>query len=125
VRKILALVAVALLAFGLPAAAAAAAPEPPAIGNCISKSTGINRTLEKTNLAKSQYGKCRTTETKVTLPTVRGVKALLPAKQIFTRTAPPLGSETCTKNTTASTASTWVWTCVNATPSPPASPAAS
>ncbi|WP_214103252.1 hypothetical protein [Acrocarpospora catenulata] len=75
-RKILALVAAALLAFGVfGGALAAAAPAEPAkaYGGCVSKSTGYLRVLERNNLAKSTVGACKSTERKITFPSRTGL----------------------------------------------------
>lgn len=75
-RKILAVVAAALLAVGVfgGAVAAVAASEPAkAYGGCVSKSTGYLRVLERNNLAKSALGKCKSTERRITLPSTSGL----------------------------------------------------
>src|SRR5689334_12238816 len=87
IRKTLASAGVfVLLAGGITFAAvqsASAAPvKPKQVGACASKTTGALRLLEPNRLAKSQYGKCRSTEKKVPLPTTYApVKVVeLPAK---------------------------------------------
>lgn len=121
-RKILAIVAVALLALAtVGAAVAAAAPVEPAkaYGVCVHKSTGVPRVLERNNLAKSVHGKCKSSERRITLPSVTG---LSPAKLVFRRAAE---TETCTR--VSATASTWTFSCASVaipSPSPSATPSA-
>ncbi|ETK36108.1 collagen-like triple helix repeat-containing protein [Microbispora sp. ATCC PTA-5024] len=75
-KRILALVAAALLAVGVfgGAVAAVAASEPAkSYGGCVSKSTGYLRILERNNLAKSSVGKCKSTERRITVPSTSGL----------------------------------------------------
>lgn len=52
---------------GAAGATALADPEPAAAyGGCISKTSGYLRILERGNLPKSVFGKCQTTEVKIT-----------------------------------------------------------
>jgi hypothetical protein len=114
------LLAAILLIVGVlavPAASATTTEPAKAYGVCISKSTGAMRVLERTNLDRSRYGKCKTTETKLTLPSISGLPKL-PTKLVFHRNS---GTDTCTK-TGASTASTWVFAC-DFDPVPTPSPA--
>lgn len=102
---------------------AAAVPEPAkAYGGCVSKSTGYLRILERNNLAASAAGKCKSSERRITLPSVIGVPKL-PTKLVFKR---PSGVDTCTKNASASTSSTWTFDCVLVpAPTPTPTPSAS
>lgn len=71
-KRILAVIAVALVLTGLAgvgAYATSAAP-PKAVGLCANaKNGGYVRMLESKNLSRSQYGKCRAGEVKVPVPT--------------------------------------------------------
>lgn len=117
-RKFFAVVAAALLGLAVvgPVAATALAAEPaPAYGLCVNKNTGLVRALERNNLASSRNGKCRTTERKITVPSVTG---LAPSKLVFKRGA---STETCSRS--SATTTTWTFTCVSVpVPSPSASP---
>lgn len=119
-RKFIAVLAAALLALAVvaPVAATALAAEPaPAYGLCVNKNTGLTRVLERNNLASSKDGKCRTTERKITLPSIAGG----PSKLVFKRGS---STETCTRATRTFSA-TWTFTCTTVTvpvPSPSASP---
>lgn len=110
-RKFLAALVAAFLLFAVAGSMATAATVEPAksYGLCVSKSTGYVRALERTHLASSAAGKCKTTETKITLPSVM----YAPSRLVFV--AGPL-TQTCSK--TASTATTWTFNCVTA-PTPP------
>lgn len=117
-RKILALVATAILGLTIigPAVASAAAPEPAkSYGVCASKSTGALRVLERNRLPKSVFGKCKTTETRITLPSVSGV---IPGKLVFRW---PAETWTCPQVSAATTVNTWTFSCTSA---PVASPSA-
>ena len=76
IRKISALIVAlvaTVLAFGTVAVASSATTAPvKAYGVCISK-TGAVRVLEAKALSKSRYGKCKTGEQRVLVPSVDGV----------------------------------------------------
>lgn len=116
VRKFLAALVAAFLLFAVAGSMATAATVEPAksYGLCVSKSTGYVRALERTHLASSAAGKCKSTETKITLPSVTWPG---PSKLVFVRGAL---TETCAR--TSATASTWTFNCVTGptplTPSP-------
>ncbi|MCT9932460.1 hypothetical protein N5079_19855 [Planotetraspora sp. A-T 1434] len=121
-RRILALVAAALLAacmVGVGVAASAPSEPAKAYGGCVSRSTGYLRVLERGNLAKSTAGACKSTERKITWPSRSGV--VFPSKLVFKRA---LATETCAKDAATSTSSAWVFSCttVVVTPSPVPSP---
>ncbi|MGW4641790.1 hypothetical protein ACWEN6_24950 [Sphaerisporangium sp. NPDC004334] len=121
-KPVLAVAALALVALPtVGASAAATATEPAkAYGGCVSKSTGYLRVLERNNLAKSSAGACKSTERRITLPSVTGVPAL-PTKLVFRK---PAGTDSCTKVTAQSTSATWTFSCTfTPAPSPSPSPA--
>lgn len=108
-KKPAAVLATGLLLVAGGGVASAAVTEPAkAYGGCVSKSTGYLRVLERNNLAASTSGKCKSSERRITLPSVTGVPKL-PTKLVFKR---PSGVDTCTKNAAASTSSTWTFDCV-------------
>ncbi|GGS87718.1 hypothetical protein GCM10010156_52800 [Planobispora rosea] len=95
-RKPFLIAAVAVLVAGTAATGAAATtPAPPkAVGMCANvKNGGYLRMLEPKNPAKSQWGKCRTTEVKVTLPTTMGMPRGLDGGAFKLTT--PAGAWTC------------------------------
>ncbi|WP_062441215.1 hypothetical protein [Herbidospora daliensis] len=117
-KKILALVAVAVLglAFIGPAVASAADPEPAkSYGVCVSKATGDLRALERNRLPKSVYGKCQSSETRITLPSVTGVT---PARLVFRW---PAETWSCPRVAAATTSTVWTFSCTS-TPVPSPSP---
>lgn len=121
-KKIAPLAAVGVLLLGGAgiAAASVAAKEPAkTYGLCISK-TGAVRVLEAKNLPKSRYGKCRTGERKVLVPSIDGVPApfKMPAKVQFTFEGV---TAVCTRGADAAGAPAYA--CAKPTPSP--SPTAS
>ncbi|WP_222871078.1 hypothetical protein [Nonomuraea sp. PA05] len=69
VSTVLAALVAVLLAAGLGGAVALAAAEPKALGFCAKQTGGALRLLEPKNIAKSQWGKCKSGETRVQLPT--------------------------------------------------------
>ncbi|MFE3449610.1 hypothetical protein ACFXJ8_11810 [Nonomuraea sp. NPDC059194] len=86
-KKLSAIAATGLLLAGGGAVAAAsvAAKEPAKVyGLCIAKS-GAVRVLEARNLSKSRYGRCKTGERKVLVPSIDGVPKpfQMPAKVQF------------------------------------------
>jgi hypothetical protein len=106
-----------LLFFGT----AASAPAEPAksYGLCVSKSTGYTRALERTNLGKSSVGKCKSTETKITIPSVTWPG---PSKLVFVHTAPAgTTTDTCTRSAATPSTLTFACTTVVTPPSPAAS----
>lgn len=118
-KKPAAVLAAGLLLVAGGGVASAAAEPAKSYGGCVSKSTGYLRILERNNLAASAAGKCKSSERRITLPSVTGVPKL-PTKLVFKR---PTGTDTCTKDATASTSSTWTFNCVlvlapTPTPSP-------
>ncbi|GIH29104.1 hypothetical protein Aph01nite_74140 [Acrocarpospora phusangensis] len=89
-------------------ATATAAADLVAIADCVNERTGLKRTLEKGNLPKSRWGKCRDTETKVIHPVGS-------ARTIVWKW--PDRTETC--NRSATTDDVWTYSC---TVKPAASP---
>ncbi|MEV4806745.1 hypothetical protein AB0K18_42695 [Nonomuraea sp. NPDC049421] len=66
-KPVLVAAVAALMLASAGAGAAVAADEPaPAYGGCISKTSGYLRILERGNLPKSVWGKCKSTEVKIT-----------------------------------------------------------
>jgi hypothetical protein len=96
------LVAGALLFCG--ASTASAASEPGAYGACVSEKTGSVRVLEKTNLSKSLYGSCKSTESKVslaskvTLPVQKTLKEQWTADQAAPLPAKPTATDRAYKS---------------------------
>lgn len=60
-------------------------------GVCVDKKTGNLRALERTNLPKSQYGKCKATETKIYLKEGTWIPTKIEFKY---QPVPPSGSPT-------------------------------
>lgn len=98
--------------------AVASSSSPSVVGVCANKATGGLRLLEAKNVAKSQYGKCRSTEVKVPLTTVvakgpkgdKGDVGPAPAVIVYRRIT---GTETCTKGH-RSTTTVVIYNCTNA-----------
>ncbi|MEV4474678.1 hypothetical protein [Nonomuraea sp. NPDC049504] len=108
-RKALAVAAAALLlagSAGVGAYAATSAAAPKVVGLCANtKNGGYTRTLEAKNLVKSQYGKCRKGEAKVSMPTVDHPSIKTPPRGIdkaFKLTL-PTGTYSCTWQASAAT----------------------
>lgn len=104
-KKIAPLAAVAALILGGTGVAAAsetstAAAKPKQYGACVSTKTGAMRLLEPNRLKRSQYGKCKSTERKIYLPTKDGLPVVppIPATVVFKRGT---SVETCTKTADA------------------------
>jgi hypothetical protein len=125
-RRILMIVAGALLAAAAVLAGASASTSAPAepakaYGLCVSHSTGYVRALERNTLGKSAVGACHPkTETKITVPSVSG---LAPGRLVFKE---GLQTKTCTP--AAATTRTWTFICTTtstATTSPSPSPSPS
>lgn len=80
------------------------AAEPGAYGACVSEKTGSVRVLEKTNLSKSLYGSCKSTEnkvslaSKVTLPVVKSLKEQWTADQATKLPAKPTATDRAYKS---------------------------
>lgn len=118
-RRFLIIAAALLLGVGLSASAVATVAEPAGkYGLCVNKKTGLVRALERTALQNSWKGKCRTTETKVTVPSVTGIS---PNRVV--EKWPGGVTVTCVK--ASETASTLTRNCTSVTASPSASPSAS
>lgn len=120
-RKFLAAFGAAFLLFACfaPMAGSAATVEPAkSYGLCVSKATGYTRALERTHLASSAAGKCKSTETKIVLPSVTWPG---PSKLVFVRTVPTgTATETCSRK--AATTSTWTYSCTTVVVAPSPSP---
>lgn len=118
-KKIASIAAVGIVVLGGSglAAASTAAKEPAkSYGVCINKKSGAVRVLEAKNLAKSRYGKCRSSEKRVLLPGVDGVPPAfkMPAKMQFTFEGV---TAVCTRGSDAA-AGVPAYACVKPTPSP-------
>ena len=111
---LLAASALAVATVAVPVAASVVSEPAKAYGVCVHKSTGAARVLERTNLSRSRYGKCRSVETKITLPSVSGLPTP-PARLVFNK---PTGTETCNRDTEKSSTSTWTFACTFAIASP-------
>lgn len=88
IRKITSILAVALLFLGLGgiatasvAAKTSAAPAP-AYGVCINVKGGV-RVLEPMALGRSRHGMCRSTERKLTIPSVAGLPKVVAGKSAY------------------------------------------
>lgn len=75
-----------------------AAAKPDAYGFCVSKVNGNVRALERGNLVKSKYGKCRTSETKVLVKegTWLPIPIAVPLKKFTVKHGTPVVTEECT-----------------------------
>ncbi|HEX4816713.1 MAG TPA: hypothetical protein VFV66_28560 [Nonomuraea sp.] len=104
-KKIAPLAATAVLILGGAGVAAAseastAAAKPKQYGACVHRTTGVMRLLEPNRLKKSQFGKCKSTERKIYVPTKDAIPVVppVPATVVFKRST---GVETCTKTADA------------------------
>lgn len=122
-RKIASIAALGILIVsgtGLAAAATAAKEPAKSYGVCVNKKTSAIRMLEAKNLAKSKYGKCRTGERKVLVPSIDGVPPAfkMPARMQFSYDGTTV---LCSRGADAA-AGVPAYACAKPTPSPSPTP---